>query len=145
MKTLNDYLKNAKKIAMEEFLHSVPKMTVGKFLEIHDGEFNGKKVGDIDVPANIHIGFYIDLGDNQTRAMSELQVGSMKRFQHTIDGDKERFHEELNGALKNVPDLLDREIVEIIPFDLGKLIRTPDALNMPEEVRYDLNIVLKGE
>lgn len=145
MKTLNDYLKNAKKIAMDEFLHSVPNMTVGKFLELHDGEFNGKTVGDIDVPANIHIGFYIDLGDNKTRAMSELQVGSMKRFQHTIDGrNKECFYEELNHALKNVPDLLDREIKEIIPFDLGKLIRTPDALNMPEEVRYDLNVVLKG-
>lgn len=146
MKTLNDYLKNAKKIAMEEFLHSVPKMTVGKFLEIHDAEFNGKKVGGIDVPVDIHISFYIDLGDDKSRAMSELQVGTLKRLQHTIDGsNKERFYEELNGALKNVPDLLDREIKEIIPFDLGKLIRTPDALNMPEEVRYNMNIVLKGE
>ena len=146
MKTLKDYIKNAEKIAMQEFLHSVPNMTVGKFLELHDDEFNGKSVDGIDIPANIHIGFYIDLGNDKARAMTELQVGSMKRLQHTLDGHgKDDFYEELNVALKNVPDLLDREIVEIIPFDLGKLIRTPDALRMPEELRYELNLVLKGE
>lgn len=114
----------AKEIAMSSLLSKHPHMTVGKFLELYDKMFDNIVLEDVDVRSQIYIGFYERIG-NKDRNMNELHANSPRMSPHALSGiNKEFFYDDLNRfALKNVPDLLSKEIVEIIAFDLGRIVR----------------------
>jgi hypothetical protein len=114
----------AKEIAMSSLLYKHPHMTVGKFLDIYDKAFDNIVLEDVDVRSEIYIGFY-ERNVNKDRNMNELHANSLHTMPHAITGyNKEFFHDDLNRfALKNVPDLLSKEIVKIYAFDLGRIVR----------------------
>ena len=114
----------AKEIAMVSLLSKHPHMTVGKFLELYDKAFDNITLEDVDVRSDIYIGFYERKG-NKDRNMNELHNNASHVQPHAITGyNKEFFYDDLNRfALKNVPDLLSREIAKIYAFDLGRVVR----------------------
>jgi len=116
----------AKQIAMSSLLSKHPHLTVGKFLELYDKVFDNITLEDVDVRSDIYIGFYEhDSRTNKDRNMNELHNNALHAQPHAITGcNKEFFYDDLNRfALKNVPDLLSKEIVKIFAFDLGRVVR----------------------
>lgn len=109
---------------MSFVLQKHPHMTVGEFLKLYDKVFDNIILEDVDVRSDIYIGFY-ERNSDKDRNMNELHANALHAQPHAITGyNKEFFYDDLNRfALKNVPDLLSREIVKIFAFDLGRVVR----------------------
>lgn len=135
----------AKEIAMSSLLNKYPHMTVGRFLELYDKVFDNIVLEDVDVRSDIYIGFY-ERNGNKDRNMNELHDKAPRMMPHAITGyNKEFFYDDLNRfALKNVPDLLSKEIVKIIAFDLGRIVRENIwPVYPPSHRKFCFNLIIR--
>lgn len=142
MNTLNDYIKNAKKIATQEFIKTVP--TVGDFLKFYEPIFKkGKKVGGILCDSDVRIGIY-------TR--KDKKYNKVTIFRHDFDSSPMRLAlsgdridvgaEKYDEHVKVLNDLLDRKIIDIEDAVDGKV--TYDCqCNMPDELRFEFDLIIE--
>jgi hypothetical protein len=140
----------AKEIAMSSLLSKHPHMTVGKFLDIYDKAFDNIILEGVDVRSEIYIGFYErnfqNLRTRKDHNMNELHANSLHMSPHAITGyNKEFFYDDLNRfALKNVPDLLSKEIVKIFAFDLGRIVREDIwPVYPPSHRKFCFNLIVR--
>lgn len=142
MKTLSDYIKNAKKIATQEFIKTVP--TVGDFLKFYEPIFKkGKKVGGILCDSDVRIGIYT----RKDKKYSEVAI-----FRHDFSTSpmrlalsKDRIDvgaEKYDEHVKVLNDLLDRKIIDIEDAVDGKV--TYDCQDrMPDELRFEFDLIIE--
>lgn len=124
MKTLNDFLENAKTKAIKDFLNTVPNMTIRDFIKIHDEDFSDQKIRGITTPARIYIAI---IDHEASKVLTRIMTRAREDFLKEI---------EENSAL------LDKKIVDIVPFEYGTVSYSNDFLGMPEYRNFNFNIMI---
>ena len=144
MKTLKDYIKDAKKIATQEFIKTVP--TVGDFLKFYEPVFKeGKKVGGILCDSDVRISIYTkkDKKYNQLAefthdfSTSPMRLALAKR-KNRIDVGVEKYDEHV----KELNAFLDRKIIDIEDAVDGQ-VKYDCQCNMPDYLKFAFDLIVE--
>ena len=144
MKTLNDYIKNAEKIATQEFIKNVP--TVGDFLRFYEPIFKeGKKVGGILCDSDVRISIYTKKDKKYKQLVEFTHDFSSSPMRLRLALAKDRIDvgvKKYDEHVKELNDLLDRKIIDIEDAVDGKV--TYDCQDrMPNNLRFEFDLIIE--
>jgi hypothetical protein len=142
MDTLKDYIKNAEKIATQEFIKNVP--TVGDFLKFYSPIFKkGKKVGGILCDSDVRIGIFTRKDKKYTKLAvfhHDFSTSPMllSLFKDRIDVGVEKYDEHV----KELNAFLDRKIIDIEDAVDGR-VKYDCQCNMPDSLRFEFDLIVE--
>lgn len=142
MKTLNDYIKNAEKLATQEFIKTVP--TVGDFLKFYSPIFKkGEKVGGILCDSDVRISIFTKKDKKYTKIIDFRHDFSTSPMFLSLSKDRiDVGAEKYDEHVKVLNDLLDRKIIDIEDAVDGK-VKYDCQCGMPDSLRFEFDLIIE--
>ena len=142
VRTLKDYIKDAKKIATQEFIKTVP--TVGDFLKFYSPIFKkGKKVGGILCDSDVRISIFTKNDKKYNKIIDfrhDFSTSPMRLAlaKDRIDVGVKKYDEHV----KELNDLLDRKIIDIEDAVDGQ-VKYDCQDHMPNDLRFEFDLIIE--
>ena len=144
MNTLKDYIKNAEKIATQEFIKTVP--TVGDFLKFYEPIFKeGKKVGGILCDSDVRISIYTKKDKKYKQLVEFTHDFSSSPMRLRLALSKGRIDvgvEKYDEHVKVLRDFLDRKIIDIEDAVDGQ-VKYDCQCNMPDYLKFAFDLIVE--
>lgn len=142
MNTLKDYIENAKKIATQEFIKTVP--TVGDFLKFYEPIFKkGANVGGIQCDSDVRISIFTRKDKKYNKIIDFRHDFDSSPMRLALSGDRiDVGAEKYDEHVKVLNDLLDRKIIDIEDAVDG-IVKYDSQCNMPDYLRFEFDLIVE--